>query len=399
MSTQAPDSTPPYFRLSLFYVFYFAALGAFAPYWSVYLKHLSFTAIEIGQLMSLFMFTKLVAPFAWGWLTDHTGKRLKWIQVASFLTIPSLLLIFIDQSYFWISFATVLFGFFWNASLPQYEALTLNHLGKKSHEYSKVRLWGSVGFIVAVACLPMLFKYQSINVLPIVLLGLFSLTWFSTALITDRDHSDHSKNRKQSLIQILKAPKVVAFLLACVLQTLSHGAYYTFFSIYLEDHGYSTGMVGLMWALGVLAEVVLFIFIARVFNKFSAYQLFTVSLVLTAISWVLLGEYVDNLMVLLLVQCLHAASFGLFHVSAIHIIHDWFPGRLQGRGQAIYAGLSFGLGGALGSLLSGYLWEFSNTTTTFYIMAGIAFLGWLVSLVTTRRGHTNRKSQVHDQIT
>ena len=146
-----------------FYLFYFAALGAFAPYWSVYLKHLSFNAIEIGQLTALFMFTKLIAPFVWGWLADHTGKRLKWVRLAAFLTIPSLLLIFFNQSYFWIAFAMFLFGFFWNASLPQFEALTLNHLGKKSSDYSKVRLWGSVGFIIAVACLPLLFKQQSID--------------------------------------------------------------------------------------------------------------------------------------------------------------------------------------------------------------------------------------------
>ena len=168
------------------------------------------------------------------------------------------------------------------------------------------------------------------------------------------------------------------------MQTLSHGAYYTFFSIYLEDQGYTTEVIGLMWALGVLAEVVLFVFIARLFDRFHAYHLFAFSLLLTAIRWVLLGEYVGSLEILLLVQCLHAASFGLFHVSAIHIIHDWFPGRLQGRGQAIYAGLSFGLGGAMGSLLSGYLWAFSNTTTTFYIMAGIAFVGWLVSQIIVR---------------
>ena len=384
-SNTVNESTPPYFRLSLFYVFYFAALGAFAPYWSVYLKYLNFTAIEIGQLIALFMFTKLVAPFAWGWIADYSGQRLKWIQLAAFLTVPSLSLIFIDQSYFWIALATLLFGFFWNASLPQFEALTLNHLGNKSLQYSKIRLWGSVGFIVAVACLPLLFKHQGINTLPIVLLAIFSLIWFSTGFLTDREHSSYHNHGQQSLMQLLKAPKVVAFLIACILQTLSHGAYYTFFSIYLEDHGYSTVVVGLLWALGVLAEVILFVFMVRVFNKFAAYPLFTVSLMLTAIRWMLLGEYVDNLMILLLVQCLHAASFGLFHVSAIHIIHDWFPGRLQGRGQAIYAGLSFGLGGALGSLLSGYLWEFSNTTTTFYVMGCIAFAGWSVSLAVSTK--------------
>lgn len=370
---------PPYFRLSLFYLLYFGALGSFTPYWPVYLKQLQFNAIEVGQLMAVFMATKLFAPFVWGWLADYTGHQLKLIRIAAFLMIPSLLPLFFYKSYIWIALATIFFGFFWNAFLPQFEALTLNHLGSQSNRYSWVRLWGGIGFIIAVAGLPYLFELWSIEILPFVLLIVFTLVWFSTSLITDKKHHAHS-NSVPHLMKVLKSPVVIALLLACTLQTISHGAYYTFFSIYLKEQSYSSDLIGRLWALGVLAEVLLFIVIYRLFDRYHAYPLFVISLLLTVIRWILLAQFVDSLSMILIAQCLHAASFGLFHASAIHLIHDWFPGRLQGRGQAIYAGLSFGLGGAVGSLLSGYLWELTNARMTFLIMAIIAFVGWLVAI-------------------
>ena len=382
--TTAEQQSPPYFRLSLYYVFYFAALGSYVPYWSVYLKGLNFNAVEIGELIGIFMFSKFLAPLIWGWLADHTGQRLKWIRLAAFLSIVGLLPIFIKQSYLWVASVTLLFGFFWNASLPQFEAITLNHLGNKSSRYSRVRLWGSIGFIISSACLPFLFAETGISILPWVLLASFIVLWVSTWFVTDKHH--HAlEQTSQGIVKVIKHPMVIALLIACILQAVSHGAYYTFFSIYLEEKGYSREFVGWMWALGVLAEVVLFLFAHRLFARYPAYQLFTISLLITAIRWLLLGEFVDNMVILWFSQLLHAASFGLFHASAIHLIHDWFPGRLQGRGQALYAGMSFGLGGAVGSVLSGYLWHFSSSTTTLFIMSAIAFVGWLIAITMIKK--------------
>ncbi len=326
------------------------------------------------------MFSKFLAPLVWGWLADYSGQRLKWIRVAAFLSIVTLIPLFMQKSYAWIAGLTLLFGFFWNASLAQFEGLTLNHLGDKKSRYSWVRLWGSIGFIIAVAALPSLFEKSGISTLPWVLLCFFVLIWLSTWLVTDKPHSAHPDD-KQDLSTVIKHPMVIALLLACILQAVSHGAYYTFFSIYLEDLGYSRDFVGWMWALGVLAEVILFMFVYRLFNRFAAYKLFAASLLITAIRWGLLAEFTEYTAVLWFSQLLHAASFGLFHASAIHLIHDWFPGNLQGRGQALYAGLSFGLGGAIGSILSGYLWELTTTAISFLTMAAFALMAWLIAVI------------------
>ncbi len=376
---------PPYFRLSFFYLSYFAALGAFVPYWSVYLKHNHFDSIAIGQLMGLFMFSKLLAPLIWGWITDHSGSRLKWIRIAAFLTIFGLLPVLYQSGYWWMAVAMLLFGFFWNASLPQFEALTLNYLGSYTSRYSWIRLWGSIGFIAMVAGLPFVFKYQGVNSLPGVLLLLFIVTWLATFVISEKQQIHVPAFSSGKIITVIRHPMVIALFVACILQTASHGTYYTFFSIYLEELGYSRVFTGWMWALGVVAEVVLFLFIYKLADHFKTYQLFQFALFLTCLRWVLLATLADHLNILLVSQILHAASYGLFHISAIQLIHDWFPGRMQGRGQALYAGLSFGLGGALGSIISGYLWQYSGAAMSFLIMAVMAGLAWLAAILFIRK--------------
>jgi PPP family 3-phenylpropionic acid transporter len=375
---------PPYVRLSVFYFAYFAALGVFVPYWTVYLKKVAgFSAAQIGELMAVFMATKVIAPFVWGWLADHTGHRLRIIRVASLLAAVCFTGVYWQQSYGWMALVMAGFGFFWNASLPQFEALTLNHLGAQVGRYSWVRLWGSVGFIVMVVALPPLLDSGGMTRVLDAMLLLFIGIWLATWLVRDQAHHAHADNTSR-LREVLRQPAVWMLLLACALQQASHGAYYTFFSLYLEDHGYSRTFTGWMWALGVMAEVVLFVFMHRLIGRFGAERLFVLSMLLTGIRWLLLGTWVDSLPLLVLGQVLHAATYGLFHASAIHLVHHVFPGRLQGRGQALYSGVSFGLGGVLGSLLSGYGWDAYGATSTFYLAAVTVNVGLFLSLYAMR---------------
>jgi len=365
-------------KLSSFYFFYFAALGAFAPYWTIYLKdHLHFSFLEIGELFAIFTVTKLIAPLLWGWIADHFDNRLSLIRLATVLTVVGFAGVYLSSSYWWMALVMFVFGFFWNASLPQYEAITLNHLGSNASRYSHIRLWGSVGFIIMVAGLPVVIGGEKIAQLPHYLLLLFMALALTTVFVSDKPHPINAQKVRNN--RLFFNGMFIAFLVACTLQVVSHGAYYTFFSIYLEDHGYSRGDTGLLWALGVLAEVGLFIVLYRLMKQVSLYYLFSLSLFLTAFRWLILGFYVDSLWLLLFSQLLHAASFGLFHASAIHLIHHWFPGNLQGRGQALYAGVSFGLGGAIGGFLSGYLWENVAAHITFSLMACCALLGGCIA--------------------
>ena len=377
-----PASQPPqrylYQRLSSFYFFFFAALGVFVPYWPLYLNSLDFTAIEIGELMAIVMGSKILAPYLLGWLSDHLQKRLIIIQISLLFTVTAFAGVLTYQSYWWFVVVMTIFGFFWNASLPLFEALTLDHFSGNTSRYSHIRLWGSIGFIISVAALPLIIDDGGITLLPLLMLGLLIANGLSSLLIKDKVEK-HPEEDSGNIFKILKQPIVIGLLLACALQSLSHGAYYTFFSIYLEDHGYSTSTTGLMWALGVFAEVILFIAIHRLFFRFSTTRLFALALLLTSVRWIILAFWVDSFILLLFTQLLHAASFGLFHATAISLTHQLFPGKLHARGQALYAGISFGLGGALGNLLSGYTWDSMGSTWTLLASAVVALLGAIIA--------------------
>lgn len=367
----------PYWRLSAFYFFFFASVGAFVPYWSVYLKSLEFTSVEIGQLMAILMATKIISPNIWGWIADHHGKRLPIVRLGAFFALISFAFVFFVDSFLGMALMLMACGFFWNATLPQYEATTLNHLGEKSHLYTKIRVWGSIGFIVAVVLLGAILEHLGVSLLPYAILVLMLGIWLACMLTPAEAEQTHDESAL-SFREVIKRPEVIALFAVCFLMQASHGPYYTFFSIYLETAGYSRTMVGQLWALGVIAEVVFFIWAHALFQKMSLKSFLLLSLILASLRWVLIAYFVDNIAVLLFAQCLHAASFGIYHAVAIQFIHRFFIGRSQGRGQALYSSLSFGLGGALGSLYSGYLWD-SSTTITFLSAAMMSFIAFLIA--------------------
>lgn len=369
-----------YQRLSAYYFFFFASLGIFVPYWPLYLVSLDFSAVEIGELMAIVLLSKLIAPYFLGWIADHFHRHLLIIQLSTLFTVVAFTGVFIDSSYWGLVMIMGVFGFFWNSSLPLFEALTLNHLGDDTHRYSHIRLWGSVGFILIVSTIPMIIETAGISILPVALISLLIGNGLITLLLKDKKKGEAPDNVINHKIKnILKSPIVIALLVSCALQSMSHGAYYTFISIYLEEHHYSRPVIGYMWALGVIAEVVLFLFAYKLLHRFGVCRLFAIALLVSALRWVILALWVDSLWLLIFAQLLHAASFGLFHLTAISLTHLLFPGKLQGRGQALYAGLSFGLGGALGSWISGNTWETLGSTWTFLGSAVIALVGALIA--------------------
>lgn len=366
-----------YWRLSGFYLFYFASLGALIPYWSLYLKSLGFSAAQIGELIAILMATKIVAPNIWGWIADHTGRRMAIVRTACLLAAISFAGVLIRQDYWWMALVMVLFSFFWNAALPQFEATTLNHLGSDTHRYSSIRLWGSIGFIIAVAALGFVFQETGTGMLPNILLVLFAGIWLSS-LVVPESATAHQALHEEPLGQVLRRPAVVALLLVCFLIQASHGPYYTFYSLYLVDNGYSESVVGQLWALGVVAEIGVFLKMHAWLPRFGARRLLLVATALTALRWVLIALFVEQAAMLVLAQTLHAASFGVYHAVAIHLVHHLFTGRHQGRGQALYSSMSFGAGGAAGSLAAGYLWDGVGAEWMYLVSAAVAVLaGWV----------------------
>jgi MFS transporter, PPP family, 3-phenylpropionic acid transporter len=372
---------PLYWRLSGFYFFYFASLGALIPYWGLYLKTLGFGAVEIGELVAIIMATKIIAPNIWGWIADHTGRRMQVVRLACLLATLAFAGVFLWKGYWWLALVMAVFSFFWNAALPQFEATTLTHLGSQTHRYSSIRLWGSIGFIAAVAALGFMFDRLGNQWLPVVLVLLFAFIWLSSLLVPE-NASGHQSLEHIPMRKVLSRPVVISLLAVCFLIQLSHGPYYTFYSLYMAEHGYSETAIGQLWALGVVAEIVVFLRMHIWLPCYGARNLLLTAASLTAVRWCLLAWFPDKLWLMIIGQTMHAASFGLYHAVAIHLIHELFRGRNQGRGQALYSSLSFGAGGALGSLVAGYVWAGFGPEQMYVAAAVVA----AIALIVTWRG-------------
>jgi PPP family 3-phenylpropionic acid transporter len=369
----------PYWRLSGFYFFYFASLGALLPYWGPYLKERGFSPSEIGELMAIIMATKLVAPYIWGWIADHSGQRMPIVRLASLLSALVFAGIFWVSGYWSFALVMLLFSFFWNASLPQFEAVTMSYLGERIRRYSLIRLWGSIGFILAVVGLGMSVDEMGIGLVPAVVLAFYLGIWLNS-LVVPEPQGAKQHHHQDSILQVLKRGEVIAFMLVCFLMQASHGAYYAFYSLFMEEHGYSSSAIGQLWALGVFAEVLVFLVMHRLLQRWDARLVLTATLIIAVVRWIMVGGAPENLILVLLSQIMHAATFGAFHAAAIHQIHHYFVGRHQGRGQALYSSVSFGAGGAIGSLLSGYLWSSVSPSSAFYLAAVYAALATLIAI-------------------
>ncbi len=368
----------PYWRLSGFYFLYFAFVGAFAPYWTLYLDALAFSAFQIGVLMSLFQVARIIAPNIWGWIADHTGMRVRIIQVSALASLVCYLGVFAGEGYAWLFVVMATMSFFWSAPLPLAEALTLGHLGEHAASgYGRIRLWGSVGFIASVIVMGYVLDYVPVRALLWVILGLkISLLLFSRYIPEPRVAPHHDD--EPPVWAILRRTEVKVFFAACFLMAAAHGAYYTFYSIYLVDHGYSKATVGWLWAIGVICEVLVFLFLPRLTQRFDLKQILQASFFLAGLRFLMIGYGVQWFAVIVLAQVLHAASFGSYHAAAVALVHRYFKGRHQAKGQGYYTSISFGLGGTLGGLWSGWMWEPMGAALTFAVSGVAALAGFLL---------------------
>ena len=374
------SSEVPYARLAGFYFFYYGALGVFLPYWSPYLQARGFVPAQIGIAVAVFAGTRIFAPVMWGWLADRWRVRLPVVRGAALVAPLTLLMPISPDAPAGLVLQMLLLSFCLNAVLPQLEVLTLNHLREDIHAYGRIRLWGSVGFIVAVAVTGPLLDRTGIEPVAGIISATLAMMGLASLTVPDirDDWNAHAAGAEGPVWRVLRDPVVLALLAACLLSQMSFAPYYGFFSLYLEQHHYSKAATGGFWAVGVLAEIMVFFLMAGLFRRFTERTLMLFALLSTAVRWTMLALVADRPALLFMAQVLHFASFGIYHAVAIQAIHRLFPGRLQGRGQAFYSAASFGAGGAAGGLIAGFLWVPLAGEAVFLLAAGVAGLAWLV---------------------
>ncbi|AMX19766.1 putative 3-phenylpropionic acid transporter [Acinetobacter pittii] len=370
-------------RLSGFYFFYYSIVGTFMPYWNLYLQDQGFNYQEIGVLSSIAIVTRFFAPLVWGWIADKSGKRMLLVRIATWMESCIWLAIFIVPNTFQsVALLMLIFSFFQNAILAQFEGVTLFWLGdQKAKLYGKIRKWGSVGFIVGVFTIGAILEIVHISMLPILLLIIASLAFIWSFTIREPDSAPTSQKYLEPLLPVLKRPTVAVFFAIEFILLFSHAPFYSFYSNFLKSLNFSTTEIGFLWAMGVFAEIFMFSIASKIFQRFSWHSLVIVCLLVTSIRWMLVAVFSHYFIGQLFAQCLHAFSFGLFHLIAMRVIFQNFSAGQQGRGQALYSTM-WGLGVAFGSVLAGYFWKILSGELIFMcasvvVLLGLCFVKWL----------------------
>jgi PPP family 3-phenylpropionic acid transporter len=324
--------------------------------------------------MSQMQLMRLFAPYLWGALADRLGQRVAVVRLAAVLGLIGFAPFFVVHSFVAMLIAMALLAFFWSAALPLVETVTFDHLRDQPARYSRIRLWGSIGFIVAVMATGALLDSVPLASLLWVMVGTLGGILLY-ALVVPEAPSHAVAGEQLPVGTILRQPRVRALFAACFAMSAAHGALYVFYSIHLSDHHYSKFLVGCLWSLGVLAEIVVFFFMAALLRCFGLRTILLLSFSAAVLRFLMIGWGVGWLLVILVAQLLHGLTFGAYHAAAIAVVNRWFPGRCQARGQALYSSLSFGAGGLVGGLLSGWTWDRWGAAPTYALSSVFAAIG------------------------
>ncbi|QWD92602.1 MFS transporter [Polynucleobacter asymbioticus] len=355
-----------------FFFLYFAYVGLVSPYASLFFVDQGFNVIQISVLMSMLQITRIIGPFSWGWLSDYLSNRIGIIRFCACLASITFLAIFYLHSYIAFFVWMFILHTILSSLMPLGESATVHALFKDNSfdkRYGRLRLWGSLGFIAMVLFAGELFQRKSIALYPIVGAAVLLLL----AIVTFRLHEPKVQRHKMvkgELLSVLLNPDVRWFLLSGFFMIFAHAALYVFYSLYLSKLGYNKFQIGLFWALGVSAEVIFFYFQSKVLSRLQPEIVLQASFGVGVLRFILIAFF-PLTWVLILAQVMHAGTFAAHHSAATKLLQRWFTGPLQARGQALMATVSYGLGGTLGGLCSGWIWDLAQPRDVF-VMAAFA---------------------------
>jgi PPP family 3-phenylpropionic acid transporter len=355
------------FRLSAFYFTFFAHGGAYVAYFPLYLADRGLSAVEIAGVLALAPLARTFAPAAWGWLADASGAHRGIVvfscavSAAAFAFLP-----FTPHIALLIALMSVLSA----GALPLVEAITLSSLAGQPGRYGPIRLWGSVGFIAVVLAGGAWLDFQPVAMLPAAL-ALFMLMTLGTALGLPAARAHAAAD----VVRLRFTREIGALLGAGFCMAVAHGALYAFFSLHLEQHGYSGTTIGMLWTLGVLGEIVVFLYLPQLFRRYALSSILAASLLCAVARFLAIGWATAELWIVLLAQLLHAATFGSFHAASVAAVHRVFPPAAQATGQTLFSSVSYGAGAAAGTLLAGWGWEAGGGQLAFSVAAAASLAG------------------------
>ena len=355
---------------------YFAHVGFINPYLPLWLQGMGLNLLAIGLLTALQPATRLFAPYAWGWLSDHTGHRVWLLRYCALMAGLTSLLLWWPLPLWGLVLVLLWMFIHTSAMIPLSEtvlAQVVSHEGRLDmRRYGRVRLWGSAGFLLTVLLAGAWFEQRGMSAFPFWVSGTLLAVVLSTWTLADRHEVRSADQQRQHAWPVLRQPPVAWFFLSVFLHVLAHVFVYSFFSLYLDRLGYSKTVIGLLWAASVVMEIGWFYTQGRWMRYLTLYRWLQLAAGLAVLRMALTAGAADWLWVLLVAQALHAVTFAAHHSACIAFVQGHFPGDLRGRGQALYAVLGYGVSGVIGSILGGWLSQHAGLSAVFWMATAVA---------------------------
>ena len=342
-------------NLSLYYFFFFAHVGIYVIFLPLYFKDLNYTPQEIGILFAALPISRFITPFFF----QDKSITPNIFKISLLISAIMPLFLFINNFYVYL-IVFIILGIVYAINLPYIEAIAINSL---KGEYGKVRLWGSIGFL-AVALGG---SYFSINIILLYFIINILNAYYGYKFVDFK----FSIKKHFEKINLLKEWQ---FWLALILLQISFGGFYNFFTIYNLQHGIPKEINGWLWTIGVVAEVVIFIYQYKFLHKNNALFYIKLSLLMTAIRWFGFYIFSGNVFMIAILQILHLFSFAVFHTAALMYVSTKYKNQTLAR--QFYSGIGYGIAAFLGSIISGYLYG----KNLFLYESLIVFIGFLVLL-------------------
>ncbi len=364
---------------------YFAHIGFFNPYLPLWLKELGLPIVVISLLTSVQSFTRVFAPYAWGALSDHTGERVRLLRLSAAIALLVSLGLWWDGGAWWIGLVLLVLFTHTSSMMSLTEAAMAHLVAGDWGRYGRVRLWGSAGFMLTVFAAGAWFEGHGMRDFPawtaVTLGGVLLCTWW---LPDVREKHAHEQAVKEPIAPVLREPAVRWFFASLFFHVMAHFAIYGFLSLYLDALGYSKAMIGTLWAVSVLVEIAWFFAQGRLIGRLRMTQWLVVGGAAAVLRMALTAGLGGWLAAMFIAQALHALTFASHHTACIAMLTQHFPGRLRGRGQALFTVIGYGLGGVLGVLAGGALVSWLGYQAMFGVATGLALLGTLCAVRASR---------------
>ncbi len=361
-----------------FYFIYFSIMGLMLPFFPVYLAALHMNAATIGFMVGLLSAARMLAPPLFGYYLEqrqHNAAAVLAVAgvVAAISVVP------LNHTVSWLplfALLVLLFSVLWAGMLPAADSLTLAMTKQQGSDYGRIRLWGSIGFIASSMLAGAWLEGQAIDYLPWIVAGLMLLLAVSAWAFHAPSHTA-AAHSKQPIAEKKWSPALRRLMIGGLLMQCSHGAYYGFFSLYLIQLGYDHQTIGLLWVVGVLAEIVLMAYGGTWLQQLPLNTCLRACFLLAALRWLGIGM-VEDYVLLIVFQLLHAASFAAFHVASVTGISRISPASQHISTQGWFAAMGFGLGGMLGIMLAGQVVNTIDIQAAFLLSVLVALAGvWL----------------------